>query len=297
MSGVATAVGVGAGLSYLGSEQAASAAGKAAGAQGDAADRWQSYISGQQKDALGNLKTPAQMAAYEQTLQSQEREVSRQEELVKSINPALIEAGKQANNLLQGKDAPVLSNIKNQRGLQRQQMLDSLREQLGPGAETSSIGQQALARFDNDSTNMFSQAQQQYLGVTSNLALGGAAQSGQTMNSANSTLDSIMLNSPGKQYADAVAGFTGMGSQAQNAGVQAAGGQYAGAAIQGQNISSLGQNLVGLGGALAGARKSTKPTDPTVEPKPVEQQMLPTSNYSRSTPTGYDANNPAWMHS
>lgn len=264
MSYVAAGVVVaGVATSAYGSIVGGQAASKAAQEQQDAAEQFKKYVQGQQDKATGMVLTPHALAAHDQALSAQEGNVRRLETLAANIDPALIDAGKQTAQLLQGKSAPVLANIQNQRNLQRQQMMDNLRSQLGPGAETSSAGQQAMQKFDNDTANMMSTTQQQYLSQVSNLAISGSASLGDTLNRVNSTLDTINNDGPQEQAAKLIAQFTNPGAQAQEMGVNAAGGEQKGKQLQGQMLGQIGGAMVQGAAASAGNRLGgTTPTAP-----------------------------------
>jgi len=161
--------------------RAARAAGRAAMQQQATAREF-----GKQQEALiGDVKKafddPQALLANEQALKAQERSLVRQEELAESINPALKQAALQAAGLLRGEEAAALGPLRNQRQQARQDLLNTLREQLGPGAETSSAGQQALNRFDSETSTILGGAQQQSLNtllqttLASRPDIGGAA--------------------------------------------------------------------------------------------------------------------------
>lgn len=143
---------------------AASAAGNAALAQQAQAQRTYKDVS-----ALGQKATTAGLLSYEKDLQGADRNLARQEQLVSQIDPTILEASQQALKLLRGEQSKSLEPIQNQRSMQRQKLLNQLREQLGPGAETSTAGIQALTRFDAETNNLMSGQQQsalQLLGQT-----------------------------------------------------------------------------------------------------------------------------------
>lgn len=112
---------------------------------------------------LTDRPTAQSMAQMDQALQMQEKELGRQEQMIASIDPAIIEASQQALKLMRGEQSSTLQPLTQQRNMQRQKLLNQLREQLGPGAETSTAGIQALNRFDAETSNVFSNAQQQAL--------------------------------------------------------------------------------------------------------------------------------------
>ncbi len=262
--GVGTLVGagVGAGLGavsgYFG--------GKAGNAAKDAAEERQyqalvayNRIMASRKQAADLAMNPAAMAAHDQALQTQERNVQRQENLVKSIDPMLIDAGKQAKSILDGKSAPVLQNIKDQRGAQRNQMMDNLRSQLGPGAETSSAGMQAMQKFDLQTSDMLNGAQQQYLDKVSNISINGAATVGDSMNRVTSTLNTIQAQSPEAEAARIMQGYSGAEAGALQGMTEAAGGQHMGDILKAQGQQQFMGQMMQLGGmamAFGGGRSA-----------------------------------------
>lgn len=152
------------------SANAAGAAGRAAGAQLDEARRSSEHIEGFGRELMGNVAdlkraTPQELQAYEGSLKSASNLVERDSKLLEAIDPSLLEASTQALNLMRGQDAAALAPIRNQRNAQRTELLRMLREQMGPGAETSSAGQKALQKFDLETSSLMGNAQQSTLGM------------------------------------------------------------------------------------------------------------------------------------
>lgn len=94
-------------------------------------------------NALADM-SPQEMAQHGQMLQSASKNLAQRQKLFDSVDPALMEASKQVLNLLQG--GPSASTPA--RAAQRDQLVNQLRSQYGPGAENTSIGQHALQQFD-----------------------------------------------------------------------------------------------------------------------------------------------------
>lgn len=90
--------------------------------------------------------------------------VEREQAILDAVDPAIREAGTQALQLLQGKDAAILTPIKAQRADQRRQLEQTLADRLGGGFETSSAGIAALRDFDTATGNLIAGAQQESLG-------------------------------------------------------------------------------------------------------------------------------------
>lgn len=196
---------------------------------------------------LTDRATVSGLARMEQDLKNQERNLSRQEDLIKQIDPTIIEASQQALRLLRGEDASTLNPLKRQRDLARQKLVNQLREQLGPGAETSTAGIQALTRFDSETSNLMAGAQQQ--------AIQGL---GQTAGQFTSTRPDLFREIMGLREI----GLTGSNLLNQQANtllgarqglINTAGANEVAESIRGQNNAAMGRTLVGAGvGALSG---------------------------------------------
>lgn len=231
----------------FGGSGAADAAQGAALAQMEMAKRvWK------EQSKLINANTVQGLAAFDRDIKNQERNLSRQEQLISQIDPTIVEASQQALKLLRGEQSSTLAPINEQRNMQRQKLLNTLREQLGPGAETSTAGIQALTRFDSETNQLLAGQQQNALQM-----LGGVA--GQF----NSTRPDMFREVMGLSSLNQ--GKTQLGFQQADALFRArgpmlgtAGGQYAGQAVQGQQAQAWGNKLFEGGLQLAGAMLSPK---------------------------------------
>ena len=249
-------VGAAIGMNLDSGDQAADAATKAARAQQGAANDWINYTQLQMDQALNDVKdlTPSQLASFEKSLQMQEANVRRSERLVDAIDPALLEAGKQATELLQGKEASVLGPMKNQRQMQRQQLIDTLRQQMGPGAETSQAGLNALAKFDAETSTQLGNAQATYTNMLLNTSLSAKPNLAGEIGAYN-TLGQSLVNAqqtPGLQRAQIRGQFNGLMSGAQQAKVGAAGGEFSGDMLRARQGMQLSSALLQGGMSLAG---------------------------------------------
>lgn len=136
-------------------QSAADAAGAAAMAQSEEAKRTREAIMGESRrlesDAMNLARmSPEEMRAYGISLQAGERQLASEQRLLEAVDPALMQASENVLKLLRG-DSPKprsLDALQAQRGQQRQALVDRLIQQLGPGAETSSVGLKALRDFD-----------------------------------------------------------------------------------------------------------------------------------------------------
>lgn len=182
---------------------------------------------------------------YDQALKLQEKNIARQEQLLASIDPTILEASQQALRLLRGETSSTLQPFQNQRAQQRQKLVDSLRQQLGPGAETSSAGRQALMRFDSESSQLFAGAQQQALG---NLGALGAQFSSFRPDLQGSALGlgQLASNRAGLRFTQA-----GLMQGANQNVLQSAGAQFTGDLLRAQNQGAVMSNLI-KGGMTAG---------------------------------------------
>lgn len=299
MSYIAAGVAVaGLATSVVGGMQAAGAASSAAKAQAAQAEKFKNWVSGQQNQAVSQVLNPAALAAQDTALKSQTANVNRMNTLAQSLDPALTSAGKQMNDLLQGKSAPVLAEIQNQRAAQRQQLQAQLTQQMGPGGASSSAGQQALQKFDLDTANLMNNTQQQYLSKVSDMAIGGTKSLGDTLNAAASTLDQVNADSPQNKAAQLISQFTnGAGSAAQTAKVNAAGGQFKGQQLMGQMTSQIGGQVMSGAALAAGSeiRAGGTPSTPSTASAPADanQMSMGTGNATPQQMAAYSAAQPA----
>lgn len=240
--------------------QAAGAAGAAAGAQNAAAIARAKEATDYSKDLEKRVNSasdmsPQELQAYESSLAAAQKTVDSDMKMLDAIDPALMEASTQALSLLRGQDASSLAPIRNQRAQQRSQLLRTLREQLGPGAETSSAGIKALNQFDTETSTMMANAQQSMLG-----GLLGTAQQ-QRAQGANgiATLTSVggmfgnatqrkagNMLAAGQNTTNAILG-TGQGV------VDSAGAGYVGQQAQAQGLASMFGNLANTGMTMYGS--------------------------------------------
>ncbi len=173
-------------------------------------------------------QSPQQLAALERSYAAAQTQVDTDLRQLAAIDPAIMEASKQVLTLLQGGNASVNDPMMKQRQSQRQQLVNSLRSQYGPGAESSSIGQQALQQFDMESNSAFQQNQMGTLGNLFGMATTRVQGPGFGQ-----------LMSVGQGYGDyqnRVLGAEQMGSQGILQGmsgeVQGAGAEFTGALIK-----------------------------------------------------------------
>lgn len=254
---VGALIGGGIGESREGAGRAADASSRAAqAAEIQAAQNYQwnrervdSYAKWYEDQTVENLlKT-------DQAIKSQETNLARQERLISEIDPTIVEASKQALRLLRGEESSTLSPLKKQRDQQRQSLLNSLREQLGPGAETSTAGIQALTKFDMETSNLFSGAQQQALANIGNISSQFSSQRPDIFREIQG-LGSLAQGRAGIgerrfQLAGLGSVSTLMGGQAPL--VQTAGAGSVGELLRGQYQQAFGNQMTNLGTQIGSA--------------------------------------------
>lgn len=127
------------------------------------------------QDELANLQS--MIANAERYYSLQQAEVQRNQEFItKAYGPNILAAGQNAYNLLDGQQASILKPMQDQITRQRSQLVNSLRDQLGPDYQNSSAGVDALSRFDENANMTLQQAQEQAIGVATS-AMGISSQS------------------------------------------------------------------------------------------------------------------------
>jgi hypothetical protein len=176
------------------------------------------------------LPMPQEIKALEDSIKQQEYVINRERELIKQVDPALLEAGKQAYEMMKGKESEVMGPIKRNRERQKQVLKETLRRQLGPGFETSSAGIEALSRFDAETNDHLAINQQQMIGQ-----LLGTAQNAAAMGRGNEQ-NAIQ----GLQHA--AQGFGNIAARRMNA-----------ASVAGQMDSRKGNIFSAIGSGLQGA--------------------------------------------
>jgi len=228
---------VAAGLTGRGSKRAARAAGRAAMARETEARR-------QQDLAVAAAESPQELAALERSLGTQEKSLERQERLVQALDPAIIEASQQALQLLRGESAAALDPIRKQRDQDRQKLVNTLREQLGSGAETTSAGQQALQNFDFQTSQVLAGQQQQSLSQLFGFGSSGGNQ----------------LASVAGGFRNIAGGFGNIASRKVGALTGTAGGvtgasgsQFVQSQLRGQQAQQAGRGFLELGTKLGAA--------------------------------------------
>lgn len=249
-------------LGYVGSQQSAQAAQGAAGAQADQAAANRTAILGtadKYNQNITNLSqaTPQELNILGQSYDASSKQLAQQQKLMDSIDPSLMEASKQALQILRGGTAASEQPIMAMRNSQRANLVNSLRAQYGPGAESSSIGQRALQQFDMQSQQMQQQTLGNLMGIASNPAPGQNLQrsiSGlEEVGQGYAGLQTRQLNTQLNLMGQTMGALGGVSQQM----LSTAGSQYVGASLQGQELSQLGNTGMRLGTTYAMSRDSS----------------------------------------
>lgn len=244
-----------------GSNAAARAAQGAAQAQRDAALRNQDQAAQQlafakesQQKAIDASSSVEELIQYQKALEQQAQSVARNEKIIAAMDPAILKLGEQLANVAGGGS----TGMTNARKYQREQLLASLRSQLGPGAETSSAGIMALSAFDRETAGMQTQELGSLSQIFGNMA---GQQSGFGQNNVSGTAGIGQLF--GNVAARKVGAITGGQSlvnqagsnllQAGNQVTQAAGADFVGAQLRGQAQMSLINQGIKAGAMAYGA--------------------------------------------
>lgn len=197
---------------------------------------------------------------YQSQLYDRHIESLKQEQaLINSIDPSIMAASQNAKDLLSGKSSALLAPIQQERQNQRNQLENQLRDQLGSGYQTSSAGQEALNRFDQQTSGLMANAQQSALGSVGQY-LGVASQSRPNMiglsNAAFGAVSDMSQRTLGNynQFATRqIAAIEGTPINFNNS-IRTAGNSNVGQAMLGNTFSQLGGSVLGYsaGGGSGG---------------------------------------------
>lgn len=232
----------------VGSIGSAVAGGVAAGQQRSEAERQQSMalqMAAPTQQELTEISRRLEMQTRYQT--QQEVLQKKNEKILSTLDPALIQAGQQAHQMMKGQQAGILAPMRQQQSMDRRKLEAQLAAQFGPGYASSSAGMEALARFDQNSQMGLQQAQMQAFNQVSQF-MGFGMQSRQGMIAEQrhgmESLDQMSrgtlgaMNNIQRRQVDAITGTSqGMVASA-GAGAKAVGGMFG--AMQGLGGMAMG---------------------------------------------------------
>lgn len=247
-AGVGAAAGLlGGGAGGKGAKKARRAADAAARMQRQESLRYYAYQRDMANAIDKAMNDPQELMMLNNAMGAAERDLVRQERMIEAMDPAVKEAASQVYNLLQGKEASSMAPLRAERQRQRQTLLNTLRAQLGPGAENSSAGQQALSRFDAETSNVMAQNQQSSLSSLFSMADRGTQYN---MNNALAQTAAMSGLRSGRTI-QGIGAKNAIMSPAWQAKIAAAGGQYTGQMMQGQYQNQLAGQMMGSLTSLA----------------------------------------------
>lgn len=251
-----------------GQDAAARAAQGAANAQRDAAYQTRqdvlNYGKKYEQDMMSlSAASPRELQALSQSFSAAEQNLNREQRLLEAIDPALMEASKQALSLLRGDSAAMNNPLNAQRASQREALVNSLRAQYGPGAESTSIGLRALQQFDLQSNSMLAQNQQSALGQAFGIAtsdVGGRSRQALSqlmgVGQGYGAIQERQLNARQAAGAGMLGALSGTSQQIINS----AGAQYTGDALRANAQMGFFNQAVGIGSMMAGKQAGVLPT-------------------------------------
>lgn len=124
-------------------------------------------------EELANLRQMTSQARG--TLEQQMSQIKIDQEMLASVDPSIRAAGEETLKLLRGEESRILAPLQRQRDTQREQLKARLREQLGPGYETTSAGMRALSGFDTQTADLVQTTQQNTISSLMGLTVQGLA--------------------------------------------------------------------------------------------------------------------------
>jgi hypothetical protein len=239
------------------------------------ASREQIQFEKSSRDSAAQIARPSyddlanQTAAFRQadiTFNQQQGYLKQQQSLLDSVDPALKEAGVQAKQLLDGKEAAILGPIKQEMARQRNILENHLASQLGSGYATSSAGIEALSRYDQLSAQTLGEQQMNALNmllgvsrdVRPNMNQLGAMASEATQG-ARTSAAAISQNQRGL----GISAITGTPVNFNNY-VNNAGANSMGALMRGTQGVNMGNQFMSMGAKAGGMALGTALTQDTL---------------------------------
>ena len=253
---IGAVVAIGAGLTNqaIGGVMQSNAARRAADAQLNQAEKERQFemrVRQEDRDEAMRIAqaSPQELEQINRAIQLNEQDIARKQKLIDSADPALIEAGQQALNLLEGEEAKTLDPIRRNRAEQKEKLKDRLRNQLGSGFETTTAGAQALNQYDLQTSDILAQEQSRTLGQ-----LLGVAQN--TANSfrvtPNVQMAGTLAQLAGRPADRALTALTSISRIPGQSTIQYQGAPFVGQALQGQMVSNTGKTLTNIGASYFG---------------------------------------------
>lgn len=208
-----------------------------------------------------------QVGLYERMYAQQTATIDQlQQQITDVYGPAILEQGKVLFEQLRGQSSGVVKSFNNQRDRQKKQLQAQLIERMGPGALTSSAGVNAMNDFDQKTSDMSAQIEEQALNGAVNRVIsltgGQDATSKGILNSYNSM--SSLLNNIQTGYGNIQTRQANAAVGTASSVVGSAGSEYLGDIGMGRAITSgfqqFGQ-LAGYAAMMDGVAKEKETVD------------------------------------
>lgn len=223
------------------------------GAQG-AASAAENAARNQQALAINaSQMTPAQLALLDKQTEATLGNLRQQQDMLNSVNPALMELGHQTLAMLRGETTAGSSLVASQRADQKAALEERLKQQYGTGYKDTTAGMQALNNFDRQSSESM-------YGMATSAVPTLAGIYGQGLNNsqnAMNNLQSVYGNNTGQR----INAITGTANQV----IQTSGSQFAtdimlGNIGQGVAQAAISGAMGGMTGGGAGGAGAAKPS-------------------------------------
>ncbi len=191
--------------------------------------------------------SPQELSAYGDSLNAAHANLQNQQKLLDAVDPSLMEASKQILNIMQGHQTSMGGQYENGRNSQRQQLVNSLRSQYGPGAESSSIGRQALNQFDMQTSQGGIGVQNQALNTLGGvMGMGQSLQQGVqsgigTLSGAGNNFSMMQQRQLNAQYNTGQSNIGAWTGTSQNV-LDTTGAGQIGAQLQGRGMAQIGRS-------------------------------------------------------
>ena len=196
--------------------------------------------------------------------------LDRQEEILAAVDPAIREAGTQALELLQGKQAAILTPLRRDREQRRRDLENQLAGDIGSGFRNSSAGIEALGRFDDETDTLLVNSQQQALTTLLGISVAARPNLAGDISSLFGTqigLDQSVLAAEQNIENRKLAAITGTNVSSQSL-LSASANSQAGEVARQQTLQQLFGTVEQLGGIALGQQLGT-PAPPTTAAAPV----------------------------
>lgn len=228
--------------------------GNIASAQQQAAQQTQQEALGLAIPTAGELQTlNNQINLYQQQYTSATANLNQAEQELTSVyGPSVMAQGQSLFQSLQGQASPMATAYNQQRARSRDQLVQQLTSQLGPGALTSSVGQQALNNFDFQTNTNYAQINDQGINNEVNRLGALTGQQSSVFNTINQTYSGLragLAQIQGTQNAFQTRQIGALENTAPSV-IGSAGSQYVEGANIGKGIAGAAQaagTVYGLG--------------------------------------------------